>query len=269
MTDGGTRHELPPEGLLDDAPDQDEHFQRIRDFVAERGPEQVAKVVALWIGSPDDRVRAVALDCLAVLPPATPGMSECFDRAVGLLLGAPDRDVRWALAHALLLQPGVNRTDALVMLARDTDRDVRWLVAQALLPHNESADGVATLLHLSEDLDGGVRDWALHGLASLSNPTEEVLQKLRSHVDDPHPEAAAEAVLGLARAHDAVAVPVLVERLSDRNVGEMYIEAAEECGDPRLQDPLLALWKSDWAEDEQAALLLQLALRSSGYGGAL
>ncbi len=256
--------EAPPAELLDISASQDEHFIRLRDFVARRTPEAVLQLAASWMESGDDTARAVALDCLAVMPASTPGLSVSFSQMAGTVSADSARDVRWALAHALLLQPSVDGLNALLYLARDPDRDVRWLVAQALPTGDAPAAAVSALVVLSDDGEGDIRDWALHGLAALAEPTDAVIAKLRAHVDDVHPEAAAEAVLGLARAKDPSAAALLRQRLLWSDVGELYVEAAEESGDPRLLEPLLRLRRSGWADDESTKLTLQRALGACG-----
>ena len=264
--------ETPSFELIDDTVDTDEHFRRLRKFTSSMSIDAAIATADEWLTSDDVRLTAAGLDLLAILP-SKPEVSASLLRHAQRLevrLSSLPEDVRWALAHALLLHPETQATSALVELAKDPDADVRNLVAQALpVNHPATSAEIASLMQLAEDEDPDVRDWAMHDLANEDTLPFEAIEVLRKHIADPNPEASAEAIYGLARRADPLVLPYLLDRLSDAFVPYIFVDAAAEFASPALTEALLRLWQSNWGHETQDWTVLRTALRASGYKGEL
>ena len=106
-----------------------------------------------------------------------------------------------------------------------------------------------TLIDLMEDQADEVRDWATFGLGTLSDVDgPEVREALRKRLDDSFGEARDEAICGLARRRETLALQILLERLESGSwvQGDEYA-AVEALGlrcaasPAELQDGLLKL----------------------------
>jgi HEAT repeat protein len=196
--------------------DEDEAWRAVR-ALHWRGSREVLEAALALCLSASPRERAWGADILGqigVEERAFP--EECF-RAVDRLLredAAPE--VLAAAAHAMGYLGDARGVPALARLAGHPREDVRLGVARALGGRDEP-EAVATLLGLTGDADGDVRDWATFGLGSLGSLGEAdgaaVREALLRRLGDPHGDTHFEAVCGLARRRDERAVPPLVELL--------------------------------------------------------
>ena len=193
--------------------DEDEAWRAVR-ALHWRGSREVLEAALALCLSASPRERAWGADILGqigVEERAFP--EECF-RAVDRLLredAAPE--VLAAAAHAMGYLGDARGVPALARLAGHPREDVRLGVARALGGRDEP-EAVATLLGLTGDADGDVRDWATFGLGSLGEADgAAVREALLRRLGDPHGDTHFEAVCGLARRRDERAVPPLVELL--------------------------------------------------------
>ncbi len=245
-----------------------EHFDAMnRLFESFSSPEEITALARSWWADPDERVRALGFDLLAVqavdfswhVPPL-------IEAANALPLDTTHEDVRWSAAHALATICDDDRVlFPLLRFAADPDSDVRWHVARGIpvgvdpLPE----DAVRVLLGLMRDPDDHVRDWATMALGGCEeNDTQEIRDAFFVRLEDQGADTAGEAAVALAKRHDARLLPVLKRRLAAPDVGNLYVEAAAALGDPQLL-PLLRKLKADgWQDDEPRPQLLDEALEA-------
>lgn len=131
---------------------------------------------------------------------------------------------------------------ALVAKANHPVATVRYGVVLGLTGQTDAA-AVGALVRLSADADDEVRNWATFALGTqLELDTPAVRAALRARLTDAHEEARGEALLGLARRHDADVIPAVISALlADDALCAMGVEAAIELGRPELHGPLVAL----------------------------
>jgi len=183
--------------------------------------------------------------------------------AIGLLLNMLEREQVDAVLQAIGVALGHQDTpltiEPMTLLRNHSSAEVRWSVAYALAGQ-EDERAIQALIELSEDPDGGVRDWATFALGSqLELDTPAIREALARRLEDPHEEAQGEAMIGLAKRGDTrVVEPVLRELTSDQ-VRVYAIEAAGLIGDPRLYSALLDM-RQECTDDCYSATLLKEAI---------
>jgi HEAT repeat protein len=225
----------------------------------------VDELFALVVREQDDDARWTAIQELHAI-----GTREVFDRAVQLcqsghaaerivgadivgqlnhdsdeslrtlvtLLDDSEANVIEAAIHALGQQQDARTIDALSRAAQHEASNVRWAVATALedLIADERAERV--LLALMRDGDTSVRDRATFAVGSLSDhDTPRIRAALFERLRDTDPAVANEAALGLARRHDARAIPYIAGAIELAD-GEIE-EAADEITSPDMLTELL------------------------------
>lgn len=123
---------------------------------------------------------------------------------------------------------------------------------------------VQALLDACDDDDPDVRDWAVFGLGVLLDvDSPAVRDALSARLNDEQADTAGEAAVGLARRRDARVLPFLLRELTSPDVGNLYVEAAAELGEPLLLPLLQQLQVQGWQEDhEPRPGVLNEALRS-------
>ncbi len=216
----------------------------------------------------DPAVRALAVDVLGALADRDPRALPLLLAVAGTAAQDPDDDVRWAVADALDHGDDPRVVPVLLRLTHDADHDVRWkaVTALPLLLQDPASDdpGVQALLRACADEDPDVRDWAAFGLGVLLDvDTPAVRDALATLLEDAEADTAGEAAVGLARRRDPRVLAVLLRELATPDVGNLYVEAAGELGDPALLPALLALQAAGWQTDhEPRPGVLDEALRS-------
>lgn len=207
------------------------------------GSEAVFQQAVDWCTSPVAIERALGADVLAQLRESSESSSFC-DRAaphVAALLRDSDAAVLRAATVALSHLGARDQLEAVAALATHAAEDVRHGVVLALCG-NDAPLAIATLILLSADEDEAVRDWATFGLGSQTEvDTVELRNALAARLDDPNPDARAEALVGLARVRDARVHAPLLRELQSESVGRLAVEAARDFPSPVLLDALLAL----------------------------
>jgi HEAT repeat protein len=165
--------------------------------------------------------------------------------------GTPD-DTALGRIRALHKMGTVEVLAAVLGDAASPDARLRLAVAQAIPscwgdPVEPRA--IDSLVLLSSDTDGDVRDWATFGLGTLLDvDTPEVRDALVARLRDEHDDARAEAIMGLARRHDDRAPGAVLAELTSDSVGQMALRAAAILGDDSLRpalDELLDWWDVD------------------------
>lgn len=188
------------------------------------------------------------------------------------LVGSADSGVTEAVARGLGLCSTDGRTTlALLVLADDGDASVRLAAVQGLaVPADDEPEHggeVATqLLRRFEDPDPAVRDFAVFALG-VTRPVDTPLirRALMDRLQDDEADTAGEAAVALARRGDARVLPVLRDRLTGTDVGNLWVEAAAELAEPSLLPMLLALREMGWGvNDPRPEVLIEAISRCSG-----
>lgn len=168
-----------------------------------------------------------------------------------LLKNDLDEEVRASAAAALGHQQAVSTIPALIRAASDPSAEVRYDVAYALGSFGEwdwegenaayKPEVAAALLHLMDDEDEDVRDWATFGIHQGSHDTPETRARLWQALDDPNPDVRGEATEGLAKFGDRTLIPRLDMLLrEDDDISPCYFLAAQMLDDPTLLPAVLA-----------------------------
>jgi HEAT repeat protein len=154
------------------------------------------------------------------------------------LLGDSETCVIESAVHALSQKQDARTIDALSRVAQHDASNVRWAVATALedLIGDERAERV--LLTLMRDGDTSVRDRATFAVGSLSDhDTPHIRAALAERLRDEDRAVANEAALGLARRHDARAIPYIAGAVHSADAE--IEEAADEITTPDMLTELL------------------------------
>lgn len=154
------------------------------------------------------------------------------------MMDDPDPAVVEAAVHALAQQQDAAALDALARAAAHEAANVRWAVATAMedLIADERAEKI--LLTLMRDADTSVRDRATFAVGSLSDhDSPRIRAALAERLRDEDVAVANEAALGLARRHDARAIPYIASVIESAD-GEIE-EAADEITAPDMLTDLL------------------------------
>ena len=155
-----------------------------------------------------------------------------------LMLDDADEAVIEAAVHALGQRQDPQTVEPLARIARHPAPNVRWAVATALedLIADDRVEKV--LLSLMRDEDTSVRDRATFAVGSLSDhDTPRIRAALAERLNDDDQAVANEAALGLARRHDARAIPYLAVAIESAD-GDLD-EAVDEITSPDMLPDLL------------------------------
>jgi HEAT repeat protein len=179
--------------------------------------------------------RVAGADCLGQLNTRTDDALQALVR----LLHDSETPVVEAAVHALGQQQDARTVEALAGIASHPAANVRWAVATALedLIGDERAERV--MLALMRDDDPSVRDRATFAVGSLSDhDTPRIRAALAERLRDEERSVANEAALGLARRHDARAIPYIATAIESAD-GEEIEEAADEITAPDMLRELM------------------------------
>jgi HEAT repeat protein len=245
----------------------------IRALPAELGLEAVIEKASEWLGRPDATSRRAGLHLLGAL---ALDHSEAFPKLLASVPTAATDSrvtVRRALARALGTHADERVRPGLVHLRQDDDPEVRVLVAAGLpltcVDDDAGEREVAPLLiEMFDDEEDEVRDWATFALGvQMDIDTPEVREALAQRLNDAGGDTAGEAAVGLARRRDPRVLNVLLNGLSDPNVGNLFVEAAAHVADERLVPALQALKEQGWeSNNEPRPYLLDEALEACRTG---
>ena len=187
--------------------------------------------------------RAVGCDLLGALCDSDEeGWShEAAVALVNVAEGETDAEVLWSVAHALNHAGDPVAVSTLSNLRRHPDRDIRLQVARAITGCQTFEDGedlrsmAVFLLEMMEDEDPEVREWATFGVGSqLQIDGNDIRSALARRLEDAHPDARFDAILGLAIRHDQRVFEHVLTTLEDGPFNSSVTEAAGCLADPRL-----------------------------------
>jgi HEAT repeat protein len=179
--------------------------------------------------------------------PARTLVPECGDVLLKLLAIESDSKVIASLGIACGHLGDPRCVLPLVKWKNHPNPGVRMGVVLGATSHEDEL-AIATLIELSADEDGDIRNWATFGLASqIETNTPEIRDALFDRAiletgdDDPSSETRGEALLGLAMRKDLRVINPLIEELNSECVGTLAVEAALLIADARLSRPLMDL----------------------------
>ncbi|MGW6156694.1 ankyrin repeat domain-containing protein, partial [Streptomyces sp. NPDC055144] len=192
--------ELAERALRRGDPDDDDWTEAVAVLRA-RGDEETFLAAAAWCASGEAPRRAFGADVLGQLGPR--GRYTARSLPVLRALARTARDTA-GLRSAVVALGNLGDLAALpeiLLHAGHPEPRVRRAVALALtgLMPAGHGEGVAALVALTRDADGDVRNWAAAALAAAPADTADVRDALATLLEDPVPDAAAEAARGLAR----------------------------------------------------------------------
>jgi HEAT repeat protein len=236
-----------------------------------RGTREVFEISSELCGRREPHARQIGLDVLGQLgfERGRPFLTESLPIALRLV-DDTEQVVRKSALAALGNLGDAQGLPVLLEHMADPDAGVRLVVAQAMpsvLADVPQSEGVRALIHLSDDPDPQVRDWATFGLGSLLEvDSEEIRDALIRRLDDPGGDTAGEALVGLARRRDPEMVARVRVLLDGEGVGNLTVEAAGELADLSLLPSLERLEDAGWAEGDPRGWLLDEALRACREG---
>ncbi|MFD0511109.1 ankyrin repeat domain-containing protein [Streptomyces aureus] len=221
--------ELAERALRRGDPDDDDWTEAVAVLRA-RGDEETFLAAAAWCASGEAPRRAFGADVLGQLGPRGRYTVRSLPVLRALARTARDtagpRSAVVALGH--LGDPVA--LPEILLHARHPEPRVRRAVALALtgLVPAGHGEGVAALVALTRDADGDVRNWAAAALAAAPADTAQVRDALAALLEDPVPDAAAEASRGLALRHDPRAVEALARILACQAPGGYAHDTARD-----------------------------------------
>ena len=183
------------------------------------GTRQVLETAARWVGLPEPLVRARGLDVLAQLGktaehPSNSFPHECY--AVVTKALQQERDLQ-PLNSAISALGHLDDPRAIPLIARFQSHpaaEIRFTVACALGSFPNDPLSVKTLLTLLEDTDDEVRDWATFAVGVLGDQDSPAIREvLHGKLNDPSADVREEALVGLAKRHDARVVLAVLDAL--------------------------------------------------------
>ena len=236
------------------ATDSDEHqYWDLVCILQDRGTPEVFDAARDLCYSSNPKARELGADVLAQ---GQAHWKSLRDSSVPLLLRMLETETNPRVLHSICSAFGHLDDSRCVQpvsrLCTHREKLVRYAVVHAMLGHQDPL-AIRTLIELSADSEGVVRDWATFGLGTqIDIDTPEIREALFQRVDDPDDEARGEALHGLARRRDPRVVEPLLQDLSDLSTGTLAIEAARELRDPCLY-PALLKHQADWGSNADAS----------------
>ncbi|MDD7987354.1 HEAT repeat domain-containing protein [Lentisphaera marina] len=197
-----------------------------------RGGQEEFDLGVEYTKSPDPWDRVLGADILGQLGWGKQTfLEESVDILIGLL-GDDHTDVISAAAVALGHRNDARAIPHLVKLVHH--EDVRYGVVFGLL-YYEEPEAVQAMIHLCQDKDEDVRNWALFGIGSqIELDTPDIRLALFKGLNDAHDEARGEALVGLAVRGDQRVVKALLKEWERDDIGRLSLEAAEAIANPLL-----------------------------------
>ena len=224
-------------------------------------PRDIAFFVSM-ASSPDETRQEIALDVLAQVGLDTELDAPLLGTVHAAILPHLESRVPSLLQAALYatghraIPEAIGRLDA---LTSHPDEDIREAVAFAL----ESFEGPqadAALIRLGSDSSDAVRNAAAFALGQSSRTsTPALLQALRDLVDDPDPETAGEALLGLARRDVPEIDRILARKLNEEPLAPQVPEACQLRRNPAFL-PALQRLREQLDEDPEVNQALDRAI---------
>jgi hypothetical protein len=221
-------------------------------FVQRAGVGAALAAAAYWITQSDSGFRQAGFAVLGQLGLDDDAARRVLLDAARVAIADADAGVRMSVVVAIgNLSDCADAHDLLLSMVSDSDDGVVAQVAGGLAitacePATASAPWIRSLMTLLRHDSPLVRDWAAFAIGTQSDADSAELRDALLRVaeadadgDDVYP--AAEAAMGLARRHDPRIQSIIASRLHDPTVGRLWLDAAAELADPRLQPLLVRL----------------------------
>jgi HEAT repeat protein len=196
------------------------------------GTREVFDIAAFWCNSDDPLKRARGIDILAQLGKTADHPRNAFpDEAYGVVTNVLKNETNVRPLHSAISALGHLDNPAAVPLVAPFHThkasEVRFSVAFALGCFPNDPLSVKTLLALMQDREAEVRDWATFGVGVLGDQdSSEIRDALVRSSGDADEDVREEALVALAKRHDARAVAPLLSALQEPRVTDRVIEAA-------------------------------------------
>lgn len=266
MTDADAPRGIPARQLLAAAlaedPESDERWRLVTE-VQRRGDRESFDIAMELAGSANAEERELGVDVLGQLgfrdeEADRPFREPTIDFLIELLNDETSSEVLESATTALGHLRAKRAIPTVAALSRHPNPEVRMGVVNGL-SFQEDELAIATLIELSADEVGDIRDWATFAIGTLlETDTPEIREALACRLEDPHDDAAAEGVAGLAHRGDPRALEPLLALL-ETNEGTLVDDAlagiAAHITDERLRPHLEALWARNgpsWGEEPLA-----------------
>jgi HEAT repeat protein len=124
---------------------------------------------------------------------------------------------------------------------------VREALVSTLLAVNNP---IEVLIHLSQDSEDQIRDWATFGIGSqLDNTSPEILEALWKRTKDSNDEVRAEAIVGLVNRKVPEVKKIILNILMSGNFGTLEMETIQDLEDKDYL-PLLKMNFEKYKEDK-------------------
>lgn len=215
---------------------------------------------ALVLASSDRPVEAcIGIDVLNDFGPKAnfPWRDETIEVLVNALKRDDSSVVQSALAALGKFGPTAAIADVVAHATSHYDA-IRLAVAVSLpsfvreLDAEETHWAVETLIVLTKDQRGVVRDWATFGLGNQTDADGlDIRTALLARLEDTDANTRHEALVALARRHDRRAIPALIRALDADEVAYLAIQAAELLGAAELAPALQRLAQlPNWTNEE-------------------
>jgi HEAT repeat protein len=218
------------------------------------GTREVFEKAAEWCESTDPIIRARGVDVLAQLGRTADHTSNNFAEesyTVVTRLLQEETEAR-PLASAIAALGHLDNPLAVPLIASfhfHPSSEVRFDVAFALGCFPNESLSVETLLHLMQDADEDIRDWATFGLGVLGNrDSAEIRDALVQRLSDSGEDVREEALVGLGKRKDRRVLSVLLPALAQPTMTVRVIEAAYMMLDMQSE-------REGWKGDDYAAAL--------------
>jgi HEAT repeat protein len=218
------------------------------------GTREVFEKAAEWCESTNPLIRARGVDVLAQLGRTADHHSnnfpeESYSVITRLLQGETEARPLAAAIGALGHLENPLAVPLIANFHSHPSSEVRFDVAFALGCFPNEALSVATLLHLMQDTDEDVRDWATFGLGVLGNSeSAEIRDALVRGLNDSDEDVQEEAMVGLGKRKDRRVLSVLLPALEQPTMTVRVIEAAYMMLDMQNE-------REGWKGDDYAAAL--------------
>jgi HEAT repeat protein len=197
------------------------------------GSREVFDRAAAWCSSDNSLKRARGVDILAQLGNTSehPGNKfpvESFSVISDLVKKEKDPLPLLSALHAVGHIGSPLAIPLLVEHHRHPTANVRFAVACSLGNFADDPSAVETLMALMQDVDDDVRDWATFGLGVLgSSDSGEIRDALCQRMTDSNKSVREEALRGLGKRKELRALHALITELSQPEVLDGAVEAAE------------------------------------------
>lgn len=229
-----------------------------------RGNREVLDAAIILCQSQEWRERELGIQILGMLSfPNRTFPDESLHAVLELLKTEQDPEVLSAIGYAIRDLNDVRGVKPLSMLKNHPREDVRLSVVHGMLG-SQVEIAIQTLIELSGDVDGDVRNWATFGLGQQLPrlDTPDIREALATRLYDSNEDVHLEATVGLALRGDKRALVPLREILESDDGFYDHLGIFE--GAWMLADPSLLLGLLSWREEGKIDADLEEAIAACG-----